>query len=415
MAITRSRKRMKTPPLWLDRLPTEVREKIANLISHGGICNDDALNLAHSSDLLRVAVLASFSSSARYDLYRLNLTEAWTDLLAHHIHEVTVWPPHANGFIVTSLHRSLIVRMLQAPQLIRAEIPGINAFLIALRSTKALTSLQVTARVGCQPTLRLTLKQLGPLLSKLALACNHCGTSSEHELKPDPCLANMFKQAGWSALTGLCPNLKHLSLECGSMLPSTISTLINGLPFLTSAEFSSSTYCQLLLSENDVIALRRLDSVSLGDVSGGICEIARVGTPVVQVRDFSEVTPDSVKELAHCPRVKSIRARVAVEGIKTLTDVVRHLPRLSELHLMLGYMNTLGEIQYAAIEALKIIRIVNLLESVTVFARIAEGAWHSPIEQMERIRVAVACDGGKAAVSHRGDRFVICTIEVDGA
>lgn len=414
--ITRSRKRLKTALLWLDKMPTEVRDKIASMVSNDGKYNDDAISLAHTSDIQRRAVLASFPTSATYDLYRLNLTNAWADLLAGHMHQVTIAPAHGGNLSITPFHRSLIVRMLQAPQLERAELPGVKAFLIALRGAKALTSLQVTGGASCQRTLRCTLEQLGPFLSKLALTCNQCGTLGEYEINRQNCLANMFRHGSWSALTRFCPNLQHISLDCGSMAPSTISTLVNGLPLLTTAEFSSSLHCQLLLSESDVIALRRLDSVALGDVSGGLHEIGRIGSPIVQVRDFSEMTSDAVKELVHCPRVSSLRARVTVEGMKTLTtDVVQHLPRLSELQLLLGYRNTFGEIQDAANEALKIIRILNLLESVSVFARIAEDAWLSPIEQMDRVRTAVAGDGGTAAVSHRGDRFVICMIQVDGA
>lgn len=103
------------------------------------------------------------------------------------------------------------------------------------------------------------------------------------------------------------------------MPPSTISTLIDGLPLLTIEEFSSPpNYCRSQLSESDGIAMRRIDSVGLADVSSGIREIARICAAVVRIGGFSKANSHRMKEV-----VRSRKSRVFV--LESVSKGLRHL------------------------------------------------------------------------------------------
>lgn len=63
---------------------------------------------------------------------------------------------------------------------------------------------------------------------------------------------------------------------------------------------------------------------------------------------------------------------------------------MSKLLLSLGFRSAFDEVQDAAKEGLKIVRIQNLLETVTMLSNIAKDVWHSAIEQMDGIHTAIA-------------------------
>lgn len=406
--ITRSRKRMKRASLWLDKMPAEICEKIASLVRDGKY-TDEALHLARTSDVQRRAVVASVPSSATFELSNVDLNDEWADMLDDHVREVIVHedPDDPNQ---RKRKHSAMLRLLQAPAVTRTEIPGINAFVIALRQAKSLTSLMVHVRRSSHRSLLCTLKQKGQSLCKLELLCHEC-SRFVHDSR---CLAKLFKKGGWGKLANLCPSVKEVSIDCGKLPPSTISTVVNGLPQLTAARVSSSGICNVSLSERDILALRRLDSVDLQNISGGIREVVRVGTSVIRVALVEAVTSNVVRELVQCTRVRSFAARMGVEEMKTLTDIVRHLPSLTELRVLLGCRTTFNEIQSAASQAVKILRVPkHPLEVVSLGAQVAAADWHSPTEQMDRLSVAVAGDGGKATFSE-SDRFLLCTIELEG-
>lgn len=64
---------------------------------------------------------------------------------------------------------------------------------------------------------------------------------------------------------------------------------------------------------------------------------------------------DAIRELIHCPKIISRCIPIDVEGLKHLKDVVRHLPRLTDVRVRLGLIVTLADIEEVLNEVLKII------------------------------------------------------------
>lgn len=129
-----------------------------------------------------------------------------------------------------------------------------------------------------------------------------------HLVESSGCRGSCFEKDGWGSLACLCPSLKELSLDCGNIAPSTISILVDGLPQLTAGSVSSSGLCYVMLAEGDIMALRRLGSVCLPNISGGIRNIVWVGTSIILVAHVEGVKSVVMKELVLCMRVRSIRS-----------------------------------------------------------------------------------------------------------
>lgn len=62
-AFRKNKAKQKQKGFWLDKMPVEIREHIANFVTNGGRMTDDGLNLAHSSELQRSAVLATIPTT----------------------------------------------------------------------------------------------------------------------------------------------------------------------------------------------------------------------------------------------------------------------------------------------------------------------------------------------------------------
>lgn len=395
--INRSRvraRRAKEGAFWLDQLPKEVRENVARVVTNGGHCTDDGLHLSRTSKLQRRAVLAAMPKHMDFVLEALDLTEEWAKLLAGHIFSVRVEVFDAADLDAEDYKDSPLLRLLSAPQLQKAHIPGISAFLAAVRSSKSLRSLTVDMCLCAHQSLLLSLRQLGPSLSFLTLMCGNADSPTEQTSLPR-CPMLLCNASSSSNIGGLCPNLTHLSITCPHMQPSIVSSVIYRLPSLLCVEVISPGET-IALSEEDLVALAGLESVCVENVSGGLEVAGRIGSAITGVSCLVEDNLDAPLELLKCPRVRTARLRISLKELTRFTNVVAKLPMLRSLTFAIrGHHHerkvTFEEIRYAALQAKMILRkctfpVLTVLLDCAVFPNV----WMARSTEMAKISDLVA-------------------------
>lgn len=226
-----------------------------------------------------------------------------------------------------------------------------------------------------------------------------------------------FCQEDGNALALLCPRLKVLALECSHLQSSTVSRVVTGLPLLNALKVGTKCLTQFYrLSEEDIATLRTLEYVVLQSPRDGLRDAARVGHAVIQVVVRQESPSDAIMQLTHCPRLWSLHIRVTVDQVKVVKDVVRLLPRLTELFLMFGDERTFEEVEKVANDALKIVRMrdhpLKLIEFSSEL-RFREAAWDSWTDEISRISASIASDGGEFAITDRCYNFITGMISLE--
>lgn len=380
----------------LDQVPKEIRENIARLVTKGGQCTDDGLNLARTSKLQRRAVLSSMPKHMEFILEARDLTEEWAKLLAGHIFSVRVDVFDPSDLDDEDYNNSPLLRLLRAPQLQKAHIPGISAFLCAIRSSTSLRALSVAMCLCAHKSLLLTLRHLGPSLSFLTLICGNGDLTTRSPSLPN-CPMLLCNANASGNLVSLCPNLKHLNLNCPHIPPSTISSVVYRIPSLLCMDVISPEET-IDLSEEDIAALSGLDSVCMENISGGLQVAGRIGSAITGVSCLVEDNLDAPLELVKCPRVRSARLRISLKELKRFTNVVSKLPMLRALTFALRGRHerkvTFEEIKDAAIQAKKILRnctfpVLTVLLDCAVFPNV----WLSRKAEMTKISSLVADEG----------------------
>lgn len=445
--ITRSRKRQKdaeeecasrkdrrvcAPVLWLDKMPVEIRQRIAIFVS-GGKLTDDGLNLARTSELQRHAVVTSMPRKQNYVLEMSQLSEAWAELLADHCRELTIMIlfPYNRKDSAHQKH-ALFLPLLRGARLEKVAIQGVKAFLDALIDAKGLRELCVIMRRCSRRrgqrlidrsrrsrlSLSTTLRRRGLSLSSLTLKCTERNDARSNPPSND-CPMSLCLGNGSRNLTSLCPALKELVLKCCHIPPSTVAFLICTLPLLESMGLESAGARSLSrvidLSEEDVVALRTLDRVSLENVAGGVLVAARIGRPVVSVNYEHPDNLDAALDLVNCPMVREVEVQMGIEEWKRFTYIVPWLSRLRKVDLRLASVLSFKDVEDAVMEAVKIVRMCHQpAANVLLRCRVSGQEGHSK-EELDKLTSNIANMGGRIEFRENMKRLM-CYVDMrDGA
>lgn len=188
---------------WLDTMSVEIRAHIAKFVTRGGKPTDAALNLAHTSELQRRAVLECMPREPHFFVEMTQLSKAWVELLADHFRALSlmVFFP---GFRrkIASEHYALFLPLLRGERLEKVSIPPVKPFLDGLRDATALRELDLKMHNCSRRPLLAMLRRRGPSLSHLIL---ECGESNEATSSPpsNDCPMSLCSNNGPTALTSL--------------------------------------------------------------------------------------------------------------------------------------------------------------------------------------------------------------------
>lgn len=392
-------------PFWLDKMPALVREKIAVLVSDGGQLSDDALCLALTSQLQRLAVMSFIPSDLSIELSRYCLSHGWVNLLVGHIRSVSIC-----NYMNPSTYRrddergafiSPLLRLLRKAKVERASVPGIDIFLCALKRSESLRHLAITGGFSHTSLIR-NLHHIGPSLSSLHLTCDE-KYFQQWDMGSPTCPIECFHAQGWIDVTTSCPNLKHLHLSCRHIEPDTVSLLVHKLPSLASIGVGSPALCRLLdVSEEDIVTLCSLEDVSLENVSGGLELASRIGKSITgfvytcRPEDKLDDEFDLAQELVKYPRLSSLGLKLSRAELYTLITVIPQLRKLTSLTIVLEWGLFFEEIRDTVIRAIKILRIHRHPEAhVNLRCTVSQFETEDIDERLLRICSIAADEGGK--------------------
>lgn len=343
---------------WLDEMPVDIREQIARFFTGWGEWNDDGLNLARTSELQRRAVLAASSPRIQFLLPNVSrLPDAWAELLADHVRDLTISFLGDKKLRYNAHKHSPCVRMLRGTRLEKVTIPGMRAFLDALRDAEDLRDLCVHMRICSRRSLLNTLRRRGASLSSLALECGERNVASCNP-SSNKCPMSFCLGSGPDFLTSLCPNLKELVLKCPHIPPYLTAFLVDKLPLLESIGVCSP-FEIIDLSTDDIAALRGLARVRLGNISGGVRVATRLGKPVISLTYNHPDDLGAAYELLNCPQLCEIDVEMTIEEMRSFTETAQRLPNLRSAILRLLSDLSFKDVEDVARDAVKILRICN--------------------------------------------------------
>lgn len=164
------------------------------------------------------------------------------------------------------------------------------------------------------------------------------------------------------------------------------------------------------LSGDDIVALRRLDRVTLENISGGARIVPRVGKPVVAVTYMKSDDLDAALELVNCPHVWQVTLAMSTEEMKRFTRIVPQLPRLRSVVLTISPALSFKDVEDVVMEAVKILRSCHDPNgSVLLWCGIPQHG--EDAEELEQIKSKIASEGG-AVEFNELEGVCMCTVKI---
>lgn len=385
-------KKARAEPIWLDKLPVDIREHIASFVVTGGKPNNDGLNLAYTSELQRRAVLSQLPDKQSFVVEIPELSDAWAELVADHYRDLSIIFLFPGNRFSASSH-ALYLPMLRSPRLEKLFIPGLMSFLDAIRDAEGLRELSVKMCSSSRRSLLAALRRRGPGLRSITFECEDT-TATGGNPASSKCPMCLCSGNEANSLTSLCPNLEELVLKCRHIRPSTTVMLLSKLPRLKAIELCCPTGF-IELSDEDISALKRLTFVTLENVCGGVRVAARIGKPVVSVRYLHRDEFDSILDLVKCPEAWEVQVAMSLENMKRFRGIIPQLPRLRCITLTLTAALSFEDVEKAVMEALKILRLCRRPKACVLLGFHVPDHREDSREQLDEITSKIAREGGK--------------------
>lgn len=294
--------------LWLDRLPEEIRERIATYASRGQQ-TDSALSLAESSELQRQAVLAVLSFE--FVLPKEGtLIRRWSAVFSGRVRKITMgnrYPP----LTYTP------VQLFEAPTLCSAEVQ-VSDNPAALRVLSKSTSLrEICITIPSWEDCLMELESISKLnLTSLRFICKN---GSE-------CVMDRLLQSDRAA-TALREKVTGLNFACGLDHECPPLQRIRELPALRELVLGYFT----VVPNEAVPYLRDLDSVKM--ISHDWSLSHRIGASLkgLDLRHLRCVASEHFVKLKGCPRLEKLQCQVRDGDEMLLVETVKCLPNMRDL------------------------------------------------------------------------------------
>lgn len=309
--------------VWLDLLPSDVRENIAIRVSHGSQ-DVNALHLACVSSVQRNEVLSTLKYGLRCDqrAHRLSLGE-WISVYGADVKHMTLSrgrnnvPTHSAIFHVFAVSKLRSVSTYDRPE-----------YLSAIAKL-AIHTVKVTVR-GSGPPCGLAAALSEITTEQLLLSFPIAPEFRDPRIDPWQVLADDNTLGKLTKLTSLDVMCSQSRLD----REGSIWDVLTKLDLLRELRIQGCMDAFEEVPEGAVKFLESLESVTLhGNLAAYTLAIA-IGTSMKSIRVFGpEIPNDKLVSLSSCSCLKQLQAEVKAGAENSLAKLVKELPALEVLHL----------------------------------------------------------------------------------
>lgn len=320
--------------IWLDKLPLDVCERIAQSVCKGQQ-NDSALFLAQTSASQRRAVLnvldhrLEIEESYGGDLVRNNFRlHMWIDIFKDDVEKLKF------DYYRELEPANFTLPLIALPKVRVVHIEDYPAHLSALVQSTSVTDVFIDVK-GRTPPLLIFQALAKITLCKLELSCevrlsgnNPCVFEDEDAFPDD---------AEQNALAICCPHLKALRVKC-LCLKKVVHPIWGIVPTLRSLSEMAVSWClmQAPIPDEAIRFLGTLESVKLDRVDLSLAR--QVGSSVTQLvfeldNLRNTLSDEEVAILAEFPRLQSVQCNLEAGAELALPDLADSLPLLRSLSL----------------------------------------------------------------------------------
>lgn len=311
------------PHLWLDYLPRELRETIAQIATHG-ISNLTALRLANSSPIQRESVIAVIGHRITADEDHI---DEWAALLGQDARHVNLQPRSGHHVPL----QDNFMHLFSAPRLRVLEICDHPDHLTAALELPVRTV--IIDACGQAPPCLLIAALPRIVAEDLRLKFGFPDAWTSWRLDPWEPILRSNVLADCSNLTSLTVASSMNRLSCGASVWAAVMNAPSLRHLVVSAR-GTSTFVSV--SSRIMQHLARLQTVTLQMPVSCLCFAARLGKPVTEIDCTFRVGLSSKSDLlslTRCTRLKRLRTIVEPGVEHVLAETIKAMPELELLHL----------------------------------------------------------------------------------